>query len=44
MHLADGREERPQKNDPRSCDSSLLLLIESQFFMLCYAVYFVLIA
>jgi hypothetical protein len=43
-HIGDGRKERPQKNDPRRCDSPLLLLTEPQFFMLCCAVYFVLIA
>src|SRR5215472_15684250 len=33
----------PQKNGPWNCYRPLLLLIESQFFMLCCAVYFVLI-
>ena len=43
MHIADGRKERAQKNNSRSCDSPLLFFIEPHFFMECRAVYFFLI-
>ena len=43
VHIADGRKERAQKNNPRSCDSPLLPFIEPHFFMECRAVYFILI-
>jgi hypothetical protein len=43
VYIADGRKERAQKNNPRSCNRPLLLFIEPHFFMECRAVYFILI-